>query len=159
MIQLNYKQYYKSESQKVMSIEPLNIANARTHYDEDNNVVWVTYHGLLDAEASAQVYHWLADFFNARDNKEVSGEIFDFRNVDTFGPDNLFEARKKSRGFNLKQDVSELPVAMICSNFYQEEILRGPMQNVPENQRKRIVHSEEEALQFIAEWHRERIAE
>ena len=48
---------------------------------------------------------------------------------------------------------------MICANFYQEEILRGPMQNVPENQRKRIVRTEDEALEFIEEWHREHTPE
>ncbi|PJF33434.1 MAG: hypothetical protein CUN57_02205, partial [Phototrophicales bacterium] len=89
----------------------------------------------------------------------IDGEVFDFRGVDTFGPDNLFEARKKSRGFNLKQNVSDIPVAMICANFYQEEILRGPMQNVPENPRKMIVHNEAEALQFIRDWHNENITE
>lgn len=142
-----------------MSIQPLETPNASARYDEDHNIVWVTYTGLLDAGATASVYHWLANFFEAHDNQSIDGEVFDFRKVETFGPDNLFEARKKSRGFNLKQDVSTLPVAMICANFYQEEILRGPMQNVPENNRKSIVKTEAEALEFIANWHRERLAE
>ncbi len=136
-----------------MSIEPLETSQASARYDEEHNVVWVTYRGVLNADATTQVYTWLAKFFNARDNREIDGEVFDFREVQTFGPDNLFEARKKSRGFNLKQDITNLPVAMICSNFYQEEILRGPMQNVPENNRKAIVHSDQEAVDFITGWH------
>lgn len=142
-----------------MSVQPLDTPNASARYDEEHNVVWVTYHGLLNAEATANVYQWLAGFFEVYDNQDIDGEVFDFRKVETFGPDNLFEARKKSRGFNLKQDVSTLPVAMICENFYQEEILRGPMQNVPENNRKSIVNTEAEALEFIANWHRERLSE
>jgi hypothetical protein len=142
-----------------MSVKPLETPTASARYDEEHNVVWITYRGLLDAESTASVYHWLADFFDAIDNKEIDGEVFDFREVQTFGPDNLFEARKKSRGFNLKQDVSTLPVAMICANFYQEEILRGPMQNVPENNRKMIVKTEAEAIEFIANWHREQLSE
>jgi len=139
-----------------MSIEPLETTQASARYDEDNNVVWITYRGILDADATAKVYTWLADFFNTRDNTSIAGEVFDFREVQTFGPDNLFEARKKSRGFNLKQDISHLPVAMICANFYQEEILRGPMQNVPENNRKAIVRTDQEALDFIDKWHNTR---
>lgn len=139
-----------------MSIEPLESPHANARYDEEHNIVWVTYRGMLDADATSKVYSWLSKFFDARDNNNIDGEIFDFRNVETFGPDNLFEARKKSRGFNLKQDISHLPVAMICSNFYQEEILRGPMQNIPENNRKAIVHSDEEALDFIVSWHQNR---
>ena len=141
-----------------MPIQPLELPNAHARYDEEHNVVWITYHGLLDAKATASVYQWLADFFATGASQDIAGEIFDFREVQTFGPDNLFEARKKSRGFNLKQDVSTLPVAMICANFYQEEILRGPMQNVPENNRKAIVKTEAEALDFIANWHRERLS-
>ena len=142
-----------------MTVTPLETSTATARYDEEHNIVWVTYRGLLDAEATASVYGWLADFFDEHDNKAIDGEVFDFREVETFGPDNLFEARKKSRGFNLKQDVSTLPVAMICSNFYQEEILRGPMQNVPENNRKCIVKTESEALDFITNWHKERLVE
>lgn len=142
-----------------MLIQPLETDNATVKYDEERNVIWVKYRGLLDATATAKVYSWLAEFFNAPDNNMVYGEVFDFRDVETFGPDNLFEARKKSRGFNLTQNVSDLPVAMICANFYQEEILRGPMQNVPENNRKMIVHDEDEALQFIFDWHKERATE
>lgn len=142
-----------------MPIAPLETDTASARFDNDHNVVWVTYRGLLDAEATTKVYTWLAEFFEAHGPNSIAGEIFDFREVNTFGPDNLFEARKKSRGFNLKQDVSEIPVAMICGNFYQEEILRGPMQNVPENPRKTIVHNETEALQFISNWHAENVPE
>lgn len=142
-----------------MSIQALDTPQASAKYDADHNVVWVTYRGVLDAEASTRVYQWLAEFFNVHDNQDIDGEVFDFREVQSFGPDNLFEARKKSRGFNLRQDITHLPVAMICSNFYQEEILRGPMQNVPENQRKRIVRTDEEAFDFIAEWHGQRQVE
>ena len=142
-----------------MPIDPLETNTASAHYDDDHNVVWITYRGLLDAEATAKVYNWLAEFFEDHGDNEISGEVFDFRGVNTFGPDNLFEARKKSRGFNLKQNMSDIPVAMICANFYQEEILRGPMQNVPENPRKTIVHSEAEALQFIRDWHSEHMPE
>jgi hypothetical protein len=42
---------------------------------------------------------------------------------------------------------------MIVSNYYQEEILRGPMQNVEENKRKTVVWNMGEAIAFLHEWH------
>lgn len=139
-----------------MSTKPLETPSASARFDAEKQVIWVTYRGLLDAMATASVYGWLAEFFDSDDVEQVRGEVFDFREVTMFGADNLMEARRKSRGFNLKQDTSLLPVAMITANFYQEEILRGPMQNVPENMRKTIVRSEADALDFIDNWHRQR---
>lgn len=139
-----------------MAHEALESLNASARYDEESDLIRVTYRGVLDATATATVYSWLAELFKTLDADRVRGEVFDFREVTVFGPDNLMEARKKSRGFNLKMDTSHLPVAMIVANFYQEEILRGPMQNVPENQRKVIVHTEAEANEFIDNWHREK---
>ncbi len=133
---------------------PLDIKNARAHYNADSHVVYVTYRGLLSAEDSTTVYQWLHDLVLEVGTDHIYGEVFDFRDVQEFLPDNLMDARKKSRGLNLRINV-DFPVAMIVKDFYQEEILRGPMQNVPENTRKSIVRSMDEAQQFIAEWHTE----
>ena len=83
----------------------------------------------------------------------MRGEVFDFRDVTQFMPDNLMDARRNSRRYNVKNDVRRLPVAMIVKDFYQEEILRGPMQNVRENVRKTIVRNMDDALMFITNWH------
>jgi hypothetical protein len=131
---------------------PLNIQNARAHYDADSRIVFITYRGLLSAEASTQVYHWLHDLMLELGSENLYGEVWDFREVQEFLPDNLMDARKKSRGLNLRINV-DFPVAMVVKDFYQEEILRGPMQNVPENTRKAIVRTMDEAHQFLAEWH------
>lgn len=133
-----------------MTIPPLERKNASAYYDAKTGIAYITYRGYLDADASAAVYDWLADLDEAVDH--IYGEIFDFREVTEFMPDNLMEARKKSRRRNLRQDVQSLPVAMIVKDFYQEEILRGPMQNVPENQRKRIVRGMDEAHYFLQTW-------
>ena len=42
---------------------------------------------------------------------------------------------------------------MIVGNYYQEGILRGPMQNVEENKRKTVVWNEDDAMSFLHEWH------
>lgn len=133
---------------------PLDIENAHAQYDAETRIVHVRYRGLLNAETSTKVYHWLHDLIQEVGSETLYGEIWDFREVVEFLPDNLMDARKKSRGLNLRISV-DFPVAMIVKDFYQEEILRGPMQNVQENTRKAIVRTLEDAHQFLTDWHAE----
>ncbi len=132
---------------------PLQHPKAMARYDEETGIIYVNYSGLLDGETSTAVYNWLGDLTDAVGIEKMRGEVFDFREVTEFMPDNLMDARRNSRRYNLRNDIQRLPVAMIVKDFYQEEILRGPMQNVKENQRKTIVWSSEEALTFIQNWH------
>ncbi|MCA9915514.1 MAG: hypothetical protein KC496_19305 [Anaerolineae bacterium] len=138
---------------------PLQHPKATARYDEETGIIYVSYTGLLDGETSTAVYNWLGDLTDAIGIEQLRGEVFDFREVTEFMPDNLMEARRNSRRYNLRNDIKRLPVTMIVKDFYQEEILRGPMQNVKENQRKTVVWSPEEALSFIQSWHEDRSAE
>jgi hypothetical protein len=136
-----------------MAIDSLTHPNATAHYDEETRIAYITYSGFLDGSASTAAYEWLATV-----NETVGipyGEVFDFRAVTEFMPDNLLEARKKSRRRNLRSEIHNLPVAMVVKDYYQEEILRGPMQNVPENNRKTIVKTMEEAIEFLHNWHKQ----
>jgi hypothetical protein len=135
-----------------MTIEPLETPGASAHYDEATRIVYITYKGYLTSEASSTAYAWLKSLIDEVGEESIYGEVFDFRPVLEFMPDNLMDARKKARGLNLRIDLL-FPVAMLVKDFYQEEILRGPMQNVPENTRKRIVRTMDEALAFFEEWH------
>ena len=130
----------------------LQFDKAKALYDAEARIVYVTYRGLLTSDDSTKVYQWLHELMVKLGSENLYGEIWDFREVQEFLPDNLMDARKKSRGLNLRINV-DFPVAMIVKDFYQEEILRGPMQNVPENTRKAIVRSMDEAHQFLADWH------
>ncbi|MGB1288737.1 MAG: hypothetical protein ACPG7F_19545 [Aggregatilineales bacterium] len=103
--------------------------------------------------ACAAVYAWLQVLFISEGVDSIYGEIFDFRQVEEFSPDNLMNARQKSRTMNLRMDTRRLPVAMVVNDVFQEQILRGPMRNVPENPRKRIVETIEDAHAFLHEWH------
>jgi hypothetical protein len=136
-----------------MPIPDLKHPNAKAFYNVDNGIAYITYMGYLTADASIAVYDWLNDLIAEVGIDNMYGEIFDFRIVEEFMPDNLLEARRKSRGYNIRNNVKKLPVAMIVSNHYQEEILRGPMQNVEENKRKIIVWTMADALNFLKEWH------
>ncbi len=139
-----------------MAIDPLEIEQATAYFDEEQQLIFVTYRGDLDGEVTVQVYEWIERLLETVGIDALNGEIFDFTAVTTFQDSNLQIARKVSRRMNLSMDTSQLPVALIVKDFYQEEILRGTMRIVPEQERKRIVNSEEEALAFIEEWYRQR---
>lgn len=136
-----------------MPFQNLETETVSAYYDENTKIAYITYKGLLDGTSSTGVYEWLADLTQEIGFDTLYGEIFDFRVVQEFLPDNLMEARRKSRRYNLKNPVKQLPVAMIVSSHYQEEILRGPMQNVEENKRKAIVWTMDEAHEFLDLWH------
>lgn len=136
-----------------MAIVPLQQEKVIARYNEESRTIYITYNGSLGAEASGAAYEWIDTVIHEVGIENVYGEIFDFREVFEFLPENLMDARKKSRRMNMKNNIRNLPVAMIINGLVQEEILRGPLQNVPENTRKRIVYSMEEAQAFLDEWH------
>lgn len=137
-----------------MVIDSLSHEQVHAHFDVDSAIAYITYYGQIEGAASEAAYTWLTQVINAVGVENLYGEIFDFRAVTQFTTENLIGARKHSRRFNLKQDTRQFPVALIVANAMQEEILRGPMRVVPENTRKRIVHSQAEARAFLDEWNR-----
>lgn len=142
-----------------MAVPDLNHPNAKAYFNQENQIVYITYTGVLSADASTAVYDWLHDVAQTVGIENMYGEIFDFRDVTEFMPDNLMSARSNSRRMNMRQNVKKLPVAMIVKDFYQEEILRGPMQNVKENKRKTVVRTMDDAEDFLNQWHAENTTE
>ena len=138
-----------------MEYEQLQLERVSAYFDSDRKIAHITYSGILDADDSAAAYKWLNKLIDTIHIENIYGEIFDFREVKQFQPDNLIDARKHSRKLNLRVEIHGTPVAMVVRDSVQEEILRGPMRIVPENKRKRIVHSENEAYAFFEEWHQE----
>ena len=136
-----------------MAIASLKSEKVSAEFVDDSKIAFIKYSGVLTAEESTTVYNWLADLVEAVGLDNIYGEVFDFREVTEFAPDNLMEARRNSRRYNMRNRVRDLPVAMIISSFFQEEILRGPMQNVEENKRKTVVWEMEDAINFLDEWH------
>ena len=136
-----------------MTVQPLDQQRVTAHYDPERRVAYIVYSGILEATDSAAAYAWLNAIIEEIGVEHLHGEIFDFRAVKQFQSDNLIDARKNSRRLNLRVDIHQTPVAMIVRDQVQEEILRGPMRNVRENRRKRIVLSEDEAYAFFTEWH------
>lgn len=153
MINLMYDMS-KISVQRAMIPSPLELEKVSAKYDPEKRIAYITYRGDLGADASSAAYQWLNELIQVIGIENLYGEIFDFRDVRTFMPENLIDARKNSRWLNLRLELT-FPVAMVVSDTVQHEILRGPMRNVPGNVRKRIVESMEDAHAFLDEWHRQ----
>lgn len=135
------------------NFSPLQSEHVDATFDEETAIVYIRYHGELDASASQAAYGWLEGLLKQVGSQSIYGEIFDFTKVTGFLTENIVDARKNSRKMNLMMDTHHFPVAMIVSGDMHVEILRGPM-GIPEgNLRKRIVESETAARAFLDEWH------
>jgi hypothetical protein len=134
-----------------MIIERFDTDNFSAYYDTDPRILFVTYRGVLTPQVTVQFYQWLGKTIQNRPElvAEAFGSIFDFRQVTEFDNRNLTSAQRQSQQVNTQIDLSHHPVAMIAGSMLQEQILRLELKISPQQTRKRIVRSEEEALAFI----------
>lgn len=133
----------------------LDVEQANARFDPEKRIAFIHYHGVLGSDVTLRVYEWLDELYKEIGTDGFAGQIFDFRDVQEFDESNLATARKTSGKMNLRVDTSHIPVALIVSDFYHEEILRTAMRISPEHVRKKIVWSEDEALSFLNQWRTE----
>ena len=136
-----------------MVAHTLEAKQARADYDPEQGLIYVTYEGVLTEDVPKAVYGWLEELYEEIDVTSLYGQIFDFRGVEEFDESNLKTARRTSSRMNMRVDVSHVPVALIVSDPYHQEILLGSMRISPDHIRKKIVWSEEEAQEFFQTWH------
>ncbi|MEO8609832.1 MAG: hypothetical protein ABI690_18210 [Chloroflexota bacterium] len=138
-----------------MMLEPIDTENFSGWYDDEIQVLRVAYKGVLSPDVTAQMYRWLGEVIQRRpaDVVRAKGSIYDFRQVTGFDSRNLTSAQRQSQQFNTKVDMTNHPVALLVDTFLQEQILRVELKISPQQDRKRMVHSEAEALAFIASFH------
>lgn len=130
----------------------LEVEQASAYYDLEKHIAYIKYRGVLGSDVTIQVYDWLDELYKEYGTEGFYGQIFDFREVKEFDESNLATARKTSNKMNMRIDTSHIPVALIVSDFYHEEILRTAMRISPEHIRKKIVWSEADAYAFLDEW-------
>jgi len=138
-----------------MILEHIDTENFSAWYDDQQQILHVVYNGVLTPDTTAQFYRWLSAVIQRRpqDVVRAKGSIYDFRGVTGFDSRNLTSAQRQSQQFNTKADVSNHPVALLVDTLMQEQILRVELKISPQQDRKRIVHSEDEAYAFIASFH------
>ena len=139
-----------------MPFERLETPDVIAYYDEEQHLVFITYSEALTTDITKAVYEWANRIATSDEVAKSRGSIYDFRQVRKFNLGNLTTVQQKSTQLNRKEDFSHHAVALIVDTFYQESMVRTAMQISPGQDRKRIVHSMEEALAFIESFHNKR---
>ncbi|RMG70862.1 MAG: hypothetical protein D6711_16430 [Chloroflexi bacterium] len=125
------------------------------YFDEALGISFVTYKGILNSDVTRALYDWVKALLPLIGENATRGVVFDFRQVTHFTRDNLHASREESTRINREKDMSTHPVALIVENTYQEQMVKTSMQLTPIEERKRIVYSMEDALDYIEQWHKE----
>lgn len=124
-------------------------------YDTNEQLVRVTYHKVLNSTVTSMVYGWIAGLIehHVEHIRLAQGSIYDFSDVKKFDFENIVTANNASVNLNTRFDMSNHPVALIAKTRPQEDYVSLTMKVTPEESRKRIVKSVEEAEAFIEEFH------
>jgi hypothetical protein len=142
-----------------MDIERLELEQVTGYFDEETKLLITTFRGLLTADTSAKVYAWLGRLIQTYGIGLARGSVYDFREVTDFALGNLTTTQARSSSLNSKANISNHPVALIVGGLYQRMTVKTAMNVTPQQKRKRIVESMEEARAFIEEWHRQPMLE
>lgn len=140
-----------------MAVIPLEKEQVSAFYDTEAKLLRVTYRGVLSPQISTEFYAWLGTAMQTNPTLilEAKGSIFDFCQVTDFVNSNLSTVRKQSQ--NLSQssdDVKNHPVALVVKTALQERMVSVTMKLTPQNDRKKVVYSIEDAQKYIIEWHK-----
>ena len=137
-----------------MGTEILDSEYVKGHYDEEEKILYVTYHQILNPSVTNKVYRWLGRIIKEAKNdvSATSGSIYDFRDVDHIDMADFMNAQVQSVSLNVKIDLSKHPVALVVNSETQEEYIRMLMGVTPHENRKRIVYSVDEGRAFIKEF-------
>ena len=136
-----------------MSLEPIENENGSIRWDAEKQIIFGSYGQVITEQSTANGYHAWGKIIQAVGVENVRGAVLDFRPVERWEKGNVSVAQGQSYRINTKLDLSRMPMAMIVRTAFQEQMVRFSMKATPGEERKRIVHSMEEALAFIASFH------
>lgn len=136
-----------------MIVEPLNGENVTATFDPETRIASIVYTGELTPPVTTQAYGWVISSALQVGVENIYGGYFDFRNVTKFRLENVRTVKRAHKSKPPAVDFSRIPTSLIVKNMYQEQMVRVSMRVNEQSDRLRIVHSEEEALNFVNEWH------
>lgn len=143
----------------MMSGSPIHVDNEHfsVHYDFEERLVRVRYKGQLTPATSAHFYQWLMDAIQANPQllTEARGSIYDFRDVTELANTNMSSSQRQSRQVNDQVDLHNHPVALIAKDSVQRALLTATMRISPQQDRKRVVGNEAEAIAYIEAFHKQ----
>ncbi|MDX2137184.1 MAG: hypothetical protein SF123_03745 [Chloroflexota bacterium] len=128
------------------------------YFDEDTRILRIAYHGVMSPAVTAEFYQWLGSVIKQYPAKVVTarGSIYDFRAVTEFANSNISSTQRQSQHVNQQVDLQDHPVAIIAKDALQTALLSATMKITGQQDRKRIVRNEQEAVSFIEAFHRQR---
>lgn len=132
---------------------PLHTPLVTTQFDERTRILIVRYKNELTAESTHQLYSWMFDAIQ-QVGVIARGTIYDFSDVRKFTRQNMSATQKSSFNMNAKVDLSAMPVAMVAKTIMQEQHIMIILNATPDQDRKKIVKSIEEGIQFIEDFHK-----
>ena len=134
-------------------IPALDETNVSGHFDMQQNIFYIYYKNTLSADTTNKAYGWL--FKNAGlIGANIRAFVFDFTQVKNFQRENTRAAQNQSRRANATADLSRIPAALVVKTHYQEQLVLLSMMANKVEERTKICHSQDEALNFIDDFHR-----
>lgn len=125
------------------------------YYDEERLILRVKYLGVMTPAVTAEFYQWLGNIIRTNPEKVMTarGSIYDFRDVTEFANSNISSTARQSGQVNQQMDLQNHPVAIIAKDAIQSATLTVTMRVSGQQDRKRIVRTEADAIAFIEEFH------
>jgi hypothetical protein len=125
------------------------------HYDDTQHLAYITYYDVVTADVTADVYGWMGRVVDHYGDKAMGSCVFDFRKVSRFDHTNTRKISQTSGQLNVNYDLSHVPVPLIVRDDKQEQLVRVTLHLTPQEKRKRLVKSVDEAWAFIDEFRKE----
>jgi hypothetical protein len=146
------QQNTQQTDQPVLTI--LDTPQVTGYYDDVNRLAYITYYDTLTGDVTADVYAWMFRVCDHYGTKHIHYCVFDFRRVTRFDHGNTRKIGQSSGQMNVSYDLSHVPVPLIVHDG-NEQLVRMAMHLTPQEKRKRIVKSLDEAWTFMNEYRQE----
>lgn len=134
--------------------EELHTSNIDGFFDEQARILRVTYRGVVSAQVTRDVYAWIGRLImSVGGNVNIAlGSIYDFSAVTQFDSLTLSTTQRNSQAVNRDAELRYHPVGLIVKTPFQREYVRLTMKVSPQEDRKKIVESLEDAEAFIVQF-------
>ncbi|MBZ0285132.1 MAG: hypothetical protein K8L97_30645 [Anaerolineae bacterium] len=135
----------------MVEYKTLDTPQVKGRFDPEDGILYVSYHGVLTPDVTRAVYGWMGELI-AQAGGDISlarGSVYDFRDVTDFDAHNLTSVQRQSAQVQDQANLQNHPVALVVDTMKQEQFVKLFMKLTAQEDRKRIVHSVEGALQFI----------
>jgi GH15 family glucan-1,4-alpha-glucosidase len=135
----------------MQKFEELHTENIDALFEPETRLLRIQYHGTITAKVNHDLYAWIGRLVvQANGNINLAlGSIYDFRDVTEFDSNIISAAQKNSQQINRDMSLRYHPVALIVKTLYQREYVHLTMRISPQEDRKRIVETDEQAEAFI----------